>query len=101
MDATGRRKTAHTIGDWGLRLEFAPSAIKNPREGTFLHRRQLLELGIVAPFASLVPRAAIDRRALARRHNPVLTGPDPASPCQIGNGEFAITVDITGLQTFP
>ncbi len=28
-------------------------------------------------------------------------GPDIESPCQIGNGEFAVTVDITGLQTFP
>ena len=44
---------------------------------------------------------AIDRLALAKRHNPVLRKLDPASPLSLGNGEFAFTADITGLQTFP
>jgi hypothetical protein len=35
---------------------------------------------------SLVSGTAIDRRALVRRHNVVLTRPDVESPCQIGNG---------------
>jgi len=43
----------------------------------------------------------IDRKALAARHNPVLRKLDPHSPLSIGNGEFAFTADITGLQTFP
>src|SRR5439155_9664885 len=43
---------------------------------------------------------AIDRIALVRRHNPVLTELDPASPLSVGNGEFAFTADVTGLQTF-
>jgi hypothetical protein len=43
----------------------------------------------------------IDRAALVRRHNPVLRRIDPLSPLSIGNGEFAFTADITGLQTFP
>jgi hypothetical protein len=42
----------------------------------------------------------IDRRALVTRHNPVLTAIDPASPLMVGNGNFAFTADITGLQTF-
>ena len=43
---------------------------------------------------------AIDRVALVRRHNPVLTALDPTSPLSVGNGEFAFTADVTGLQTF-
>src|SRR5215212_5858889 len=44
---------------------------------------------------------AIDRAALVRRHSPVLRKPDPLSPLSVGNGEFAFTADVTGLQTFP
>jgi hypothetical protein len=35
------------------------------------------------------------------RHNPRLTKIDPLSPLSLGNGEFAFTADVTGLQTFP
>jgi hypothetical protein len=42
----------------------------------------------------------IDRQALARRHNPVLTKIDPSAPLMVGNGNIAFTADITGLQTF-
>ncbi|MBN1780558.1 hypothetical protein JW948_05480 [bacterium] len=43
----------------------------------------------------------IDRYGLVRRHNPELMEADPNSPFTVGNGEFALTADITGLQTFP
>jgi hypothetical protein len=43
----------------------------------------------------------IDREALVKRHNPTATKLDPLSPFSVGNGEFAFTADITGLQTFP
>ncbi|HKI68799.1 MAG TPA: hypothetical protein VKA67_04370, partial [Verrucomicrobiae bacterium] len=42
----------------------------------------------------------IDRRVLVRRHNPVVTGFDPFSALSVGNGEFAFTADVTGVQTF-
>ncbi len=45
-------------------------------------------------------RGAIDRRALVARHNVVLTAVDIMSPLSVGNGEFAFTADVTGLQTF-
>ena len=41
----------------------------------------------------------IGRESLVRRHNPVLRQLDPLSPLSLGNGEFAFTADITGLQT--
>jgi len=43
----------------------------------------------------------IDREAVVRRHIPVISKPDPLLPLTVGNGEFAFTVDVTGLQTFP
>ncbi|SMO45895.1 hypothetical protein [Gracilimonas mengyeensis] len=43
----------------------------------------------------------IDRRALVQRHIPTLSQSDSLSPFTVGNGAFAYTVDITGLQTFP
>ncbi len=43
----------------------------------------------------------IDRHALVQRHHPVLRRADVLAPLSVGNGEFAFTADITGLQTFP
>jgi len=43
----------------------------------------------------------IDRRALVARWNPVLHHLDIEAPLSVGNGEFAFTADVTGLQTFP
>lgn len=42
----------------------------------------------------------IDRKAVIARHNVVLTACDIMSPLSVGNGEFAFTADVTGLQTF-
>lgn len=43
----------------------------------------------------------IDRHALVTRHNVTINKPDPLAPLSLGNGEFAFTADVTGLQTFP
>lgn len=43
----------------------------------------------------------IDRRALVERHHPSLRRVDPLSPFTVGNGRFAFTADVTGLQTCP
>ena len=43
----------------------------------------------------------IDRRALVERNNPVVTTIDTLASLSVGNGAFAFTTDITGLQTFP
>lgn len=42
----------------------------------------------------------IDRQALVQRHIPTLNSADPLSPFSVGNGRFAYTVGVTGLQTF-
>jgi hypothetical protein len=60
---------------------------------------------LYASFALLTLRLAgaapIDRPALVARHDVVLTNFDAANPLSVGNGQFAFTVDATGLQTFP
>ncbi len=43
----------------------------------------------------------IDRFSLVARHNIETSVIDNLNSLSVGNGEFAFTVDITGLQTFP
>lgn len=45
--------------------------------------------------------AKINRKALLQRNNPIVHGFDSLSSLSVGNGGFAVTVDATGLQTFP
>ena len=42
----------------------------------------------------------IDRCAVVGRHRVVLSAPDPQHVLSVGNGDFACTVDITGMQSF-
>ena len=41
-----------------------------------------------------------DRKKVVQRHNVTLHSNNPAKPMQVSNGEFAFSVDITGMQTF-
>jgi hypothetical protein len=69
-----RRKFIHTVGATSLTLAAIPSvAFETSR---------------------------INRRDLVRRHNAVVKKFDPFSAFTVGNGEFAFTADVTGLQTF-
>lgn len=43
----------------------------------------------------------IDRKRVVQRHHPKMTRIEPLSPLAVGNGCFAFTADVTGLQTFP
>jgi hypothetical protein len=63
-------------------------------------RRQFLGAAPAALCAQTA-RPAIGRRGVVERHNPVLRVFDGRSPLSVGNGEFAFTADLTGLQTFP
>jgi hypothetical protein len=44
--------------------------------------------------------AGIDRKEVVRRHNIVVREVDPEAALSVGNGDFAFTVDASGLQTF-
>ena len=45
--------------------------------------------------------ADINRQAVVSRNNPVVCEASPLASLTVGNGHFATTVDVTGLQSFP
>ena len=59
-----------------------------------------LLLAVAFPLAIQAKEIPIDRQALVSRHNPVIRRVDVDAPLTVGNGGFAFTSDITGLQTF-
>ena len=44
--------------------------------------------------------ASIQREAVLFRNNPVITQADPLASLTVGNGHFATTVDVTGMQSY-
>lgn len=50
--------------------------------------------------ANQMDETIIDRQALVTRHNPAVASFDSLSSFTVGNGNFAFTVDATGLQTY-
>ncbi|KNG47582.1 six-hairpin glycosidase-like protein [Stemphylium lycopersici] len=47
-----------------------------------------------------VAEGKIDRKSIVQQYNLKLNQSHPYSPVQVGNGNFAFGVDVTGLQTF-
>jgi len=80
--AANRRQFLQTCAGAGLALATPPG---------------LLAMGGPPPAP---PGRSIDRRAVIRRHNPDFSRFDPFSALSLGNGNFAFTADVTGLQTF-
>src|ERR1043165_3876735 len=68
-----------------------------PSSRMIVRRFRLLATFALAP---LLGFAAIDRQALVHRHDIHVTKVDPEAALTVGNGDFAFTVDVTGLQTF-
>ena len=65
----------------------------------------ILATALLAALSSCGPQAekstnTIDRKTLVGRHNPHVTSIDSLASLTIGNGGFAFTADVTGLQTF-
>ncbi|HXI17501.1 MAG TPA: glycoside hydrolase family 65, partial [Chloroflexota bacterium] len=80
-----------------------PVALSATR-GRVFSRRVIAALGVgsaAAAAANGEAQGSIHRRALVRRHNPVVRSIDPRAPLSVGNGELAMTVDVTGLQSIP
>jgi hypothetical protein len=63
--------------------------------------RKFISLSVLSFFIINIHAQKIDRQQLVRRHNIIVTKVDSLSSLTVGNGTFAYTVDITGLQTFP
>jgi hypothetical protein len=49
---------------------------------------------------SVSKQEPIDRKTLVTRNNPKISEVDTLASLSVGNGGFAMTVDVTGLQTF-
>ena len=45
--------------------------------------------------------AEINRQTVVTRNNPIISEADPLTSLTVGNGHFATTFDVTGLQSFP
>jgi hypothetical protein len=65
-------------------------------------RPRALPLSFLCLLGAAVAVAAppIDRHALVSRHAVHVNRLDPESPLSVGNGDFAFTADVTGLQSF-
>lgn len=59
-----------------------------------------LSLNAVAQSNVNATKQKIDRKVVVERHRIITTSTNPNSPAQVGNGEFAFGVDVTGLQTY-
>ncbi len=62
--------------------------------------------GLLLVCAGLLPVAgtaqrAIDRKAVLQRHTVINTMADSLASLSVGNGQFAFTADVTGMQSFP
>ena len=66
-----------------------------------MHTRRDFLLLTGSSLAAHAGEGAIHRKALVSRHSPYQTQLDVRSPFSVGNGEFAFTADITGLQSVP
>lgn len=65
-------------------------------------RTRLFLLATILTTASLsLDAQTIDRKPIVERNNLHNTSADTLSALTVGNGRFAVTVDATGLQTFP
>ncbi len=59
----------------------------------------LILAGSIA-FTNGIAQGTIDREQLVRRHTVRITKSDALESLTVGNGQFAFTADVTGLQKF-
>ncbi|UKA51057.1 glycoside hydrolase family 43 protein [Arthrobacter sp. FW305-123] len=74
---------------------------KSPHERAAFFPLTELEDTVVLESGAPSGDSPIDRKALVQRHNVHQERLDPRSPVSVGNGEFAFTMDLTGLQSLP
>jgi protein-glucosylgalactosylhydroxylysine glucosidase len=83
------------------RRKFLGTLISSAGLSHWAYGRELMEGKARGESAVQAHSRKIDRAILVTRHNPRLAKLDPLSPLTLGNGEFAFTSDVTGLQTLP
>ncbi len=71
-------------------------------EGTAMNKRfSLVMMALLCLSIQAIGDTRINRKALLQRNNPTVQAFDTLSSLSVGNGGFAMTVDATGLQTYP
>jgi hypothetical protein len=67
----------------------------------FIMRLLITVITILTGTSLFAQQTRINREAVVRRHTIHLTKADTLASLSVGNGSFAFTVDVTGLQSFP
>lgn len=63
--------------------------------------KKLLSVSVLLFSIAVIAQQKIDRKAVVSRHDVKVNAIDTLASLSVGNGKFAYTVDVTGLQTFP
>ncbi|MBR1400904.1 MAG: hypothetical protein IJ562_04845 [Prevotella sp.] len=66
-----------------------------------MKQRFIILIALTMASVAIASAEKIDRQALVSRNNPQVHDIDSLSSLTVGNGEFAYTVDATGMQSFP
>lgn len=68
-----------------------------------MRKIRLLLASAILAVASIATANAekIDRKSVLERNNPKVTNADLLNALSVGNGHFATTVDVTGMQSYP
>lgn len=84
-----------------LKFWFLNLYIPNTQAATQYSMLTTLLLNCICFFSGFAQQTPINRQALVKRHTVVVTQIDTLASLSVGNGKFAFTTDVTGLQTFP
>ena len=69
--------------------------------GLLLKNKVYISLGVLCVLVGNLHAQKINREAIVRRHAIHINKIDSLSSLSVGNGNFAFTVDATGMQSFP
>ena len=64
-------------------------------------KKIIVSIAVYVVSLTMVSAQSIDRREVVLRNNPKVTAVDSLGSLSVGNGHFATTVDVTGLQSYP
>ncbi len=92
------KKTFNTIYTQGFKKTYTQE-FKKAREQGF--KKSIFVLSLFMAATNAFANAPINRKAVVTRNNPHVTAIDNLASLSVGNGGFAVTVDATGLQSFP
>ena len=98
----GTKKKQNITSNPTIMLNFAANFPSNMRNVLWLgFLLMVFTTGHAQHAVGMKPTSAIDRHAVVERNSPRICSADALSSLTVGNGHFATTVDVTGLQSYP